>query len=64
MLQKEACQAWEHTRREFAAQGMDDSRASDYGKEFIAAAVARSFGVSMEVILRRLDREKLWPPAG
>jgi Zn-dependent peptidase ImmA (M78 family) len=62
LLARHVDAAWQQTRHEFAARGMDDNRAREYGKEFMANAVAKAFGVSTDVLLRRLDREKLWPP--
>jgi Zn-dependent peptidase ImmA (M78 family) len=32
------------------------------GKEYVATRLSRVFGVSSEVIEKRFDREKLWPP--
>lgn len=37
---------------------------SDQGKEYVATSVAKAFGVSADVIIRRLDKEEgVWPPA-
>jgi hypothetical protein len=36
----------------------------DSTRQFVAHGIARHFGVSDQVIERRLTREKLWPPAG
>ena len=35
----------------------------DAAREYIANSICRVFGVSGQVIERRIDREKLWPPA-
>jgi len=35
----------------------------DAAREYIASSICRIFGVSSQVIERRIDREGLWPPA-
>lgn len=46
----------------FRASGMGMENLAEYAKDYIAGAIAKKFGVSADVINRRLDREKLWPP--
>lgn len=35
----------------------------DAAREYIASSICRIFGVSNQVIEKRIEREKLWPPA-
>lgn len=35
----------------------------DAAREYIASSICRVFGVSSQVIEKRIEREKLWPPA-
>jgi Zn-dependent peptidase ImmA (M78 family) len=63
LLKGELDTAWTSAQSILRATKVTKTRLADYAKDYIATAVAKQFGVSAEVIARRLDREKLWPPS-
>lgn len=46
----------------FAKWNALDKDRKEFAKEYIASAICKKYGVSHQVIMRRLDKEELWPP--
>ncbi len=61
LLKAEVATAWMAAQAFFRANNFAETRLAEYAKDYIANAVSKQFGVSSGVVIRRLDRERLWP---
>jgi len=62
-LEKDLKKAVKHAESTgFSKWNALDKDRKEFAKEYIASAICKKYGVSQQVIMRRLDREELWPP--